>query len=374
MSGGETPEERRARELRLKFQALHEIVHAARDNLDRNIWDYLRGGTETETTLKRNRASLDAIAFRPRVLRDVRNVDTSATVMGHKMRLPICLAPIGSLESFDTEGGVAAMRAASEFGCALMLSSVSTIPLEEVAKGGDGFKIAMLYKRGGDEFLDAYVERAIAAGYDAFCLTVDSANYSRRERDIANRFVKPWRAGASGGAAWQAALSWADIERYKKRYDLPIVLKGIAAAEDAHIAVEHGVDMVYVSNHGGRQLDHGRGAMAVLPEVVEAVAGRATVAVDGGFSRGTDIVKAIAMGADLVGIGRMLCYGLAAGGTAGVVRMLELLEEETRLALGLLGVTHYADIEKSQLVAEAPVEPPHVTSAFPLLRPQDHTY
>ena len=372
MSGGETPEERQAQELRLKFQALHEIVHAARDNLDRNIWDYLRGGTETETTLKRNRAALDAIAFRPRVLRDVRNVDTSATVMGRKMRLPVCLAPIGSLESFDAEGGVAAMRAAGAFGCALMLSSVSTIPLEDVAKGGDGFKIAMLYKRGGDDFLDEYVDRAIAAGYDAFCLTVDSANYSRRERDIANRFVKPWRTGS--GADWQAALNWTDIERYKKRHDLPIVLKGIATAEDAHIAVEHGVDMVYVSNHGGRQLDHGLGAMAVLPEVVEAVAGRAAVAIDGGFARGTDIVKAMAMGADLVGMGRMLCYGLAAGGGAGVVRMLELLEEETRLALGLLGVSNYADIEKTQLTTAAPTDPPHVTSAFPLLRPQDHTY
>ena len=203
MSDREIPKSKQAHELKLKFQALHEIVHAARDKLERNTWDYLRGGTETETTLKRNRASLDAIAFRPRVLRDVRKVDTGATVMGKKMRLPICLAPIGSLESFDPEGGVAAMRAASAFGCALMLSSVSTIPLETVAKGGDGFKIAMLYKRGGDAFLDAYVERSIAAGYDAFCLTVDSANYSRRERDIANRFVKPWRTGR--GADWQAA-------------------------------------------------------------------------------------------------------------------------------------------------------------------------
>jgi isopentenyl diphosphate isomerase/L-lactate dehydrogenase-like FMN-dependent dehydrogenase len=372
MNGDETPEEKHAQDLRFKFQTLHEIVAAARQGLGRNTWDYLRGGTETETTLKRNRSSLDSIAFRPRVLRDVRGADPSATVMGHKMRLPICLAPIGSLESFDPEGGVAAMRAASQFGCALMLSSVSTIPLEDVAKAADGFNIAMLYKRGGDDFLDGYVKRAIDAGYDAFCLTVDSANYSRRERDIANRFVKPWRTG--GGADWQAALNWKDIERYKKLYDLPIVLKGIATAEDARLAVEHGVDMVYVSNHGGRQLDHGLGSTAVLPEVVDVVAGRCAVAVDGGFSRGTDIVKAIALGADLVGIGRMLCYGLAAGGSAGVVRVLELLEEETMLALGLLGTTNYAEIEKTQLCQADPVEPPHVMSAFPLLGADDYTY
>lgn len=364
--------EREAAALRLRFQAPHEIVAAARERLDRNIWDYLRGGAETETTLKRNRAALDSIAFRPRVLRDVRAADPGATVYGRRMRLPVCLAPIGSLESFDPEGGVAAMRAASRFGCALMLSSVGKVRLEDVARAGDGYKIAMLYKRGGDDFLDAYVERAAAAGYDAFCLTVDTAWYSRRERDIANRFAKPWRTGE--GADWQAALNWRDIERYKRRHALPLVLKGIATAEDARIAVEHGVDTVYVSNHGGRQLDHGRGAIDILPEVVEAVGGRAAVAVDGGFSRGSDIVKAMAMGAHWVGLGRMPCYGLAAGGAAGVVRMLELLEEEARMALALLGANAYAEVAPSQLRPAAPTDPPGAFSPFPLLAPGDERY
>ncbi|MBH69632.1 MAG: alpha-hydroxy-acid oxidizing enzyme [Rhodospirillaceae bacterium] len=359
-------------DLKHKFQALHEIVFAAREELNQNIWDYLRGGTETETTLKRNRLALDSIAFRPRVLRDMRKVDASSKLMGKKFRLPICLAPIGSLESFDPEGGVAAMRAASEFGCALMLSSVSRISMEEVAKAGNGFKIAMLYKRGGDTFLDNYVRRAIDAGYDAFCLTVDSANYSRRERDIANRFVKPWRTGK--GADWQAALNWADVERYKKKYSLPLILKGIATAEDARLGVEHGVDVIYVSNHGGRQLDHGLGSIDALPEVVDAVSGKSLVAVDGGFSRGTDIIKGIALGADFIGLGRMLCYGLAAAGTAGVVRMLELLEEEVKLGLGLMGANNYSMIEPSQLKVTQPVSDGDLLSAFPLLESDSFLY
>ena len=360
------------RDLSNKFQTLHEIVHAAHETLSQNIWDYLRGGTETETTLKRNRMALDAIALRPRILRDMRKIDATKVILGKKLRLPVCLAPIGSLESFDPKGGVAAMRAATEFGCGLMLSSVSQLSMEEVSNAGDGLKMAMLYKRGDNRFLDNYVSRAIDSGYDAFCLTVDSANYSRRERDIANRFVKPWRTGK--GADWQAALSWKDIERYKKKYELPLVLKGIATAEDARLALEHGVDVIYVSNHGGRQLDHGLGAIDVLPEVVDAVSGRSLVAVDGGFSRGTDIIKGIALGADFVGIGRMLCYGLAAAGADGVIRMLELLEEEVKLGLGLLGANNYSVIEPSQLCSAAPTVEPSVVSAFPLLETDKFVY
>ena len=141
---------------------------------------------------------------------------------------------------------------------------------------------------------------------------------------------------------------------------MPLVLKGIATAEDARLALEHGVDVIYVSNHGGRQLDHGLGAIDVLPEVVDAVSGRSLVAIDGGFSRGTDIIKGIALGADFVGIGRMLCYGLAAAGADGVIRMLELLEEEVKLGLGLLGANSYSVIEPSQLCSAAPTVEPSV--------------
>jgi glycolate oxidase len=349
-----------------EFQNLHEFVKAARGRLPPRIWDYLTGAAETETTMKRNRQSLDSIAFRPRVLRDVSAFDASSQFLGKTLRLPVMLAPIGSLESFDPGAGGTVARAAERFGVPMLLSSVTTLEIEAVGKAAGGFKIFQLYVRGDDAWIDDRVRRAVDSGYDAFCITVDTAVYSRRERDIARRFVKPWRTNLSG-TAYQAALSWKNVEHFKKTHKIPLMLKGIATAEDAEIACQHGVDVIYVSNHGGRQLDHGRGVMEVLPEVLDAVKGRARVVVDGGISRGTDVVKAIALGADAVGIGRLFCYGLAAAGEAGVVRVLELLEDEIRSCLGLLGATRLADLDKSCLHVASPVVPPHVHSAFPLL-------
>src|SRR5262249_45256351 len=154
------------------------------------------------------------------------------------------------------------------------------------------------------------------------------------------------------------------VKRIKSKFDIPLILKGIATAEDARIALDHGVDWIYVSNHGGRQLDHGRGTMDVLPEIAGAVAGRAGIIVDGGFARGSDIVKAIAAGANLVGLGRLQCYALAAGGQKTLVRMLEILEDEVLRCLGLVGVTKFAELNGSYLHAATPVAAPHVLSAF----------
>jgi len=349
-----------------KFSTLHEIVRAARNNLAPGPWDYLMGGAETETTLKRNRLALDSIAFRPRVLRDVSKIDTTSTLFGRPVRLPLMLAPIGSIETFADGGGATAARASEEFGVPQMLSSVCSPGLEAVAAAANNFRIFQLYVRGDDAWVDDWVKRAVDGGYAAFCLTVDTATYSRRERDLARRFVKPWRTRA-GGFEFQAGLSWDHVKRFKDTHSIPLVLKGIATAEDATLAVEHGVEGVYVSNHGGRQLHHGRGAIEVLPEVVRTVGGRATVLVDGGFMRGTDVVKALALGAQSVGIGRLACCGLAAAGQAGLVRVLELLEDEIRIAMGLLGVDRLAALDPSHLHPATPVGPARATSAFPLL-------
>ena len=353
---------------------LHEIVAKARQNLNQNDWDYIVGGVESETTLRRNRMALDTIAFRPRVLRDVSKVDASVSQFGRTLRLPVVLAPVGSLESFHPAGAESVVRAVNAFGAAHMLSSVCDPGLEDLAAAApDALRLYQLYVRGDEAWVDDHVERAIAHGYAGFCLTVDTAHYSRRERDIAKRFVTAGRRRVQG-RAFQAALDWRTVKRIKSRFKIPLAIKGIATAEDAAIALDHGVEWIYVSNHGGRQLDHGRGSMDVLPEVVAAVAGRAKIIVDGSICRGTDIVKAIAAGADLVGIGRMQCFALAAGGEAGVVRLLELLEDEVQRCLGLLGVSKLADLDRSYLHAAAPANAPHVLSAFPLLKIEDYRY
>lgn len=361
----------------VQFQTLHEIVRAARINLPLGEWDYLVGGAESETTLKRNRLALDSLAFRPRVLRDVSGLDASTTLLGRKLRLPLMLAPIGSIESFAEGGGATAARAAGSFGIAQMLSSVCNPGLEAVAdatgSGGNGtdhLRIFQLYVRGDAAWCDEWVRRAGEHGYSAFCLTVDTAAYSRRERDLAKRFVKAWRRNASG-LEWQPRLNWDDVKRYKDTHALPLILKGIATGEDAEIACQHGVDWVYVSNHGGRQLDHGRGGLEVLPEVVAAVNGRAKVLYDGAIMRGSDIVKAMAAGADMVGIGRLGVIGLAAAGEAGLVRVLEILEDEVKIALALLGVRGWEELDASYLHPAQPVSDPHILSAFPLLEPHE---
>jgi glycolate oxidase len=324
--------------------------------------------------MRRNRMALDEIAFRPRVLRNVAQVDASTEVFGRRLRLPVMIAPVGALEIFDPNSGAAVARGVGQFGAAHMLSSVSEPGLEATAKAApDALRIFQLYVRGDDAFVEDTVSRSIDNGYTAFCLTVDTAHYSRRERDIAKRYVRESRIRATGGD-FQKGLEWRTVKLIKDKYKIPLVIKGIATAEDAAIALDHGVDWIYVSNHGGRQLDHGRGSMHVLPEIVDAVAGRARIMVDGSFCRGTDIVKAIASGADLVGIGRLQCWALAAAGEAGIVRMLELLEDEVIRCLGLLGVTRFAELDKSYLHPATATNPPSVFSAYPLLDIEPYRY
>jgi isopentenyl diphosphate isomerase/L-lactate dehydrogenase-like FMN-dependent dehydrogenase len=350
------------------LQLFHEFFKAARENLTEGTWDYLIGAAETETTFKRNRAALDSIAFRPRVLRDVDQVDPSAVLLGQKLRIPVVLAPIGSLQDFHPDGAAAVARAASQFGTISICSSVSHPGLEATAAACPGPKIFQLYVRGDEAWVEDHIHRAMDAGYVAFCFTVDLDYYVKRERDIAKRFVTTGRRLAGKNEQYQRRFCWSDLARIRERFDIPLIVKGIATAEDAKLAVEHGVQVVYVSNHGGRELDHGRGALEVLPEVVEAVNGNAEIILDGGILRGSDVVKAMALGANAVGVARLYGFGLGAAGEAGVSRVLQILEDEIRSTLGLLGVTRWAELDQSYLHPGAPlVREPGYASAFPLL-------
>jgi glycolate oxidase len=372
-----------------RFLTLHEIVAEARRRLAPGDWDYLVGGADTETTLRRNRAAIDSLGLRPRVLNDVSEIHTRRTFLGHDLRLPLLLAPIGSLEAFHADGGLGAARAAQHFGVMQVLSSACRPDFETVGREAQGAKIYQLYVTGDDDWLFDTIRRAIAAGYAGFALTVDTQVYSRRERDIAKRFVpgagrrtdgadrngarraemmvRPRGDRPLAGMQQQMRLTWALVERIRRTFDIPLVLKGIATAADAARAAAIGVDVVYVSNHGGRQLDQSVGTLDLLPDVVAAVGGRARVVVDGGIYRGTDVVKALALGASAVGVGRLEGFAMAAGGPPAVVRMLEILESEVRIALALLGVASIDDLDASFVVPAQRVREAGVLDAFPLL-------
>jgi glycolate oxidase len=349
------------------FKTLHEIVKASRENLDDTYWDYLVGGSDTETTLRRNRYAIDKLGILPKVLNDVSDVDTSGSLLGQKLDFPVMLAPIGSLQVLHESGGAGAAVSAAEAGVIAIASSVCEPGIEEIAAASDAAKIYQIYVRGDDEWLDAIIERVIASGYVGFCFTVDTSVVSRRERDIAKRVVPTSQAAAAGDLTMQAKLSWKTIERVKKKFDIPIILKGISRIDDALKALDHGVEVIYVSNHGGRQMDQSVGSIAVLPEIARAVDGRAEIAVDGGFYRGTDILKAIALGADAVGLGRLEGWALSAGGPPVLTRCLALLRREMQMAMAMSGIRRLEEIDASFIVETDAVTASDVFSAFPLL-------
>jgi isopentenyl diphosphate isomerase/L-lactate dehydrogenase-like FMN-dependent dehydrogenase len=347
---------------------LHEVVRQARVNLTRNHWDYLVGGADSESALKRNRFGLDSLVYRPRILNDVSTVSVATDLLGVPLRIPVVLAPIGSIRVFEAGGGVSAAQAAADFGVLQILSSVCLPDFEAVARAVPGPRIYQLYLMGDRPWMDEIIARAIEAGYTGLCLTADTQTYSRRERDMLKAFQPPSgsRAGASD-FSYQARMTWDTVAHCKERFDIPLMIKGVACSEDAARCVELGVDVVCVSNHGGRQLDHTRACIDVLPEVVEAVAGRVPVLVDGGFMRGADVVKALCLGARAVGLGRLQALALAAGGAPALVRALEILEHEIRTTIALLGAGSIAALHPGLLERAAPMTPPGVLSAFPLL-------
>jgi isopentenyl diphosphate isomerase/L-lactate dehydrogenase-like FMN-dependent dehydrogenase len=351
--------------LALDFVSNEELIREARRRLPQGAWDYLVGGSESETTLRRNRLAFDKVAFRPRILVDVSNVDPSVTFLGQKLRIPAILAPIGSLQVFDPDGAVAVTRAASDFGVMHCVSTATLPSLEETMAASPTPKIFQLYVFGDDQWVEDLIGRVKDAGYSSLALTVDVAHYSRRERPMLTRYQPPTRrVGTAPERRWQAGLTWDTMDKIRDMAGLPFMLKGVQTAEDAEIAVQHGVDYIWVSNHGGRQIDHGLGSLDTLPEIVDAVSGRAKIIVDGGVQRGGDILKAIALGADVVALGRLQGWGLAAGGQAGLVRMLEILEDELVSAMGLTGLTSMDQVTRKYVCPAEPVTDAHEMSSW----------
>jgi isopentenyl diphosphate isomerase/L-lactate dehydrogenase-like FMN-dependent dehydrogenase len=324
----------------------------AASKLDANAHAYFVGGAGDEVTLRDNLAAFERRKLRPRVLVDVRNVSTTTTVLGTEVALPILIAPLALQRMAHPDGEIATARAAAAARTIMCLSTASTTrPAEVAAAAQDAARWFQVYVFEDRSETEALIAEAVENGFSALVLTVDTPYLGRRERDIRIDFRIPEHLNVVGdifGGGFDAALSWRDLE-WLAGYKLPVVVKGILTAEDARLACEHGAAAVVVSNHGGRQLDGVPATLDVLEEVVEAVDSRAEVLLDGGVRRGTDALKALALGAQAVLIGRAMVWGLAARGEEGVADVLRLLRDEVELGLALLGCASPAEVMRAHV-------------------------
>ncbi len=361
---------------------LSEFEIAARERLDPMVYDYYAGGAEDEVTLRANRAGYERFMLRPRVLVDVSAIDLEIDLLGQHLSLPVLLAPAAFQRLAHTDGELASARAARSAGTLLVASTVSTHTVEQIAAAADGPFWFQLYVFRDREITRAIVQRAEACGARALCLTTSVPVQGKRERDTRSGFRLPpdieianfsgseqanfpdaqgSRLEAFINREFDPSMTWDAVAWLRSITSIPVLLKGILSPEDARLAVEHGVDGLIVSNHGGRQLDACIPTILALPEVVDAVDGRIPVLVDGGIRRGTDIVKALALGARAVLIGRPYLWGLAVGGQQGVETVIAQLRAELKRALALVGHTSVATLDRSLLVdAARPALPDHM--------------
>jgi 4-hydroxymandelate oxidase len=350
-----------------------EVMERAAATVEPRIWCYFEGGAGDEVTLRANVAAFRRWILRPRMLVDVGEVSTATTVLGMPVSMPLFVAPFAMQRLLDPEGEIATARAAGAAATLLCVSTITTSDHGEIAEAaGAAPRWLQLYVlRDKGRTLD-HIAEAREAGYSALAVTVDAPWLGIRERDVRLGFEippdlpLPYVKGKDPNVPMTFAeqfqmtpsLTWRDLEWIASESGLPVVLKGLLTREDATLAVEHGAAGVIVSNHGGRQLDGVAASLDALPEVVEAVGGRCEVYVDGGFRRGTDVLKALALGARAAFAGRAVAAGLAVGGEAGVARVLELFRSEIELGLALLGCTTPAEVSRSHVEPTVPYDPP----------------
>lgn len=368
--------------------SVEDLRRIAKRRLPGGVFDYIDGGAEDERTLARNTAAYARVELRPRILVDVSHVDSSTTVLGRPVPVPLILAPTGFTRIADPQGELAVARAAARAHLPYTLSTLSTRSIEQVAAVSAGRKWFQVYAWRDRGLLKEMLQRASASGYEAIMLTVDTAMLGRRERDVRRGFELPPKVGidtlVSGvlHPAWtwgllrsepiafanvagrsvgdgsdpvrladyingqfDPALSWRDVEWFQSHWSGPIVLKGVQTLEDAHLAAKAGVDAIALSNHGGRQLDGGPVPLELLPSVADAVGDRIEIYCDGGVRRGSDVVKAVALGARACMIGRAYLYGLAAGGERGVDHVLDHLAHGVHHTMALAGRPSLGDLD-----------------------------
>jgi isopentenyl diphosphate isomerase/L-lactate dehydrogenase-like FMN-dependent dehydrogenase len=320
----------------------------AEEKLDANAHAYFAGGSGDEVTLRDNVAAFERRKLRPRVLVDVGTISTATTVLGTEIELPVLIAPLAMQRMAHPDGEVATARAAAAARTIMCVSSAATCRPADLTEGHRWFQVYVWRDR---TMTEAAIDEAVDHGYSALVLTVDVPYIGRRERDLRVAFTVPDDLTVQGdlfGQNFDATLTWRDLE-WLSGYGLPVVVKGLLTAEDANIACEYGAAAVVVSNHGGRQLDGVSATLDVLEEVVEAVDGRVEVLLDGGVRRGADVLKALALGARAVLIGRAMLWGLAVGGEEGVTHVLELFRSEIELGLSLLGCPSPADVSRAHV-------------------------
>jgi glycolate oxidase len=324
-----------------QLRTLEMFERQAQQVLPPDVWAFAYGGAASEATLARNRHALQHLAIEQHVLRNVKECDIRTRFLGLDLPSPLIVAPMGGMYRFHPDGDVEMARGATLDGGMSVVSGVAGWPLEEIGAAANGPLIFQLYWLGDRDWVAEKLTHVTASrAYGAFCLTVDTAAYSRRDRDIMLRSPGERRGGPTPAPALadtQSGLSWDDVDWVHQQIPVPFGLKGILTADDARLAIHHGVDFIWVSNHGGRQLDDGRATIDALPEIVEVVQGRVPIIVDSGFRRGTDAIKALAQGASLVAMGRTPLWGLACGGAEGVQRVLRILNEELVINLKLSG-------------------------------------